>query len=146
MSWVERWMQIARVYAGWSKDPRRGVGAVIVNDRQVQVSGGWNGAPRGVADLPERYSPSLKSSYVEHAEANAIANAASEGIATRGCTIYSTYFPCSSCARAIIQAGIGIVVSPEPDMNYTARSDDWRISLEMFREAGLKVTWENEAS
>jgi dCMP deaminase len=97
VTWSDRWFGIASQYAGWSKDPRRGVGAVIVNDRQVQVSGGWNGLPRGVEDKPERYLPGAKENWVIHAEVNAILNAAAEGISTRESTIYTTYF--SLCRR-----------------------------------------------
>lgn len=46
-----------------------------------------------------------------HAEQNAIAWAAREGIALKGGTLYSTLFPCQSCAKLILQAGIVRVVA-----------------------------------
>lgn len=139
MSWVERWMQACAMHASWSKDPRRGVGAVIVNDRQVQVAGGWNGLPRGVVDHEGRYLPGAKEKWCEHAERNAIYNAAAEGHATRGCTMYSDYFPCSDCARGIIQSGIVRLVSVEPDWAYEKRAGDWRVARKMLCEAGVAI-------
>jgi dCMP deaminase len=41
-----------------------------------------------------------------HAEANAIAAAARQGISTVGSALYVTVSPCESCARLIIAAGI----------------------------------------
>ena len=46
-----------------------------------------------------------------HAEQNAIAWAAREGIALKGGTIYSTLFPCQSCAKLILQTGLREVVA-----------------------------------
>lgn len=139
MSWTKRWMEVCGLFASWSKDPRRGVGAVIVNDRQVQIAGGWNGLPRGVEDLPERYDPAVKAIWCEHAERNAIANAAAEGHATRGATIYCDYFPCDQCTRMIIQAGISRVVAPAPDFSNERYATGWRAAAVMLNEANVTV-------
>jgi dCMP deaminase len=56
-----------------------------------------------------------------HAEQNAIAWAAREGIALKGGTLYSTLFPCQSCAKLIMQAGIVAVVA-EYDYHSSAPS------------------------
>lgn len=132
-------MEQAAFKSTWSKDPRRGVGAVIVNDREVDISSGWNGLPRGVVDLPERYEPEVKPKWCEHAERNAIYNAAAEGHATRGCTLYSSYFPCADCARGVIQSGIKRIVTVEPEWDYAPRADDWAIALTMLNEAGVAI-------
>ena len=52
-----------------------------------------------------------------HAEQNAIAWAAREGIALKGGTLYSTLFPCQSCAKLLMQTGIEQVVA---DYDYHA--------------------------
>jgi len=44
-----------------------------------------------------------------HAEASAIAQAARDGIALQGSSLYSTVFPCPNCARLICEAGISKV-------------------------------------
>jgi len=49
-----------------------------------------------------------------HAEMAALMDAACRGVAVKGCTLYSTTFPCHICARHIIAAGIDRVVYIEP--------------------------------
>lgn len=49
-----------------------------------------------------------------HAEMNALLDAARRGVPVRGCTLYTTTFPCHNCARHIISAGIARVVFVEP--------------------------------
>jgi len=86
---------------------------------------------------PEKYM------WVEHAERNAVYNAARIGAATEGCTMYvNQSIICCDCARAIIQAGITRVVTPAKE--WTGHSDGGfketaDIMRTMFREAG--VTW-----
>ncbi len=109
--WDERWLCMAELVASWSKDMSRKVGAVIVDDRKVVLSIGYNGFPRGVDDTIEhRHKKGLKYQYTAHAEANAIANAAANGTRLLGSTIYITLPPCADCARLIIQSGISKVV------------------------------------
>ena len=57
---------------------------------------------------PEKYK------WIEHAERNAVYNAARMGAALAGCTAYLNWepSPCSDCCRAFIQAGITTVVGP----------------------------------
>lgn len=49
-NWDERWMKQAAAVAQWSKDPRRKVGCLIIDADNNQLSGGFNGFPRGIAD------------------------------------------------------------------------------------------------
>lgn len=49
-----------------------------------------------------------------HAEANALASAARQGISTEDCTLYVTLAPCETCARLLIAAGIRRVVYHKP--------------------------------
>ena len=49
-----------------------------------------------------------------HAEMAAISDAARHGIATAGCELFTTTFPCHDCAKHIVAAGIGRVVYIEP--------------------------------
>jgi dCMP deaminase len=48
----------------------------------------------------------LELSTATHAEANLIARAARDGLATRGAVLYVTDFPCPPCAKLIAAAGI----------------------------------------
>lgn len=49
-----------------------------------------------------------------HAEMAAITDAAKRGVELRGCSLYSTTFPCHLCARHIVSAGLKRVVYIEP--------------------------------
>ena len=65
-----------------------------------------------------------------HAEANAIYNAARNGVALKGATMYCTMAPCFNCAKAIVQCGIIKVVSK---FNYHHSND----SMELFQKLGI---------
>lgn len=74
---------------------------------------GYNGAPRGtphcalVGCLLEKDSEDREHCYrAVHAEANALVNAAYTGSATKGAAMISTYSPCVSCLKLLINAGI----------------------------------------
>jgi dCMP deaminase len=91
---------------------RAHVGAVIAKDGRV-ISTGYVGAPSGLphclevgCDISE-FSGCIRT---VHAEANAIAWAARNGLATDGSTLYCTHSPCANCAKLIINAGIERVV------------------------------------
>jgi len=45
-----------------------------------------------------------------HAEQNAINFAARYGISIEGATLYTTHYPCSWCAKSIVNAGIARVI------------------------------------
>lgn len=122
----------------WSKDPSTQVGSVIYNDQFQILSVGFNGFPRGVDDLLVRYHDrSTKLLFVAHAERNALDNCFSD---CRGATLASTLFPCNECAKSIIQRGIKRVVTrPLPDNFQVRVRFNHEISLQMFKEAGIKV-------
>jgi dCMP deaminase len=132
--WTWKFMNMAREIAKWSKDPSTKVGAVITDRNNIIRGQGYNGFPRGVDDSPVRYANrEVKYKMVVHAELNAILNANSN---VRGCTIYSTFFPCPQCAAAIIQSGITMVVS-ESSPSDDRYNDDRDLSKQMFNEAGV---------
>ena len=76
--------------------------------------------------------------FMEHAERNAIMNAARVGIPLEGCTLYCQWLPCADCARAIIQAGIVAVVVANMKIE-----ERWEASigagLQMLRESNVVV-------
>ena len=142
INWDRRWMALAELVSQWSKDPHTKNGAVIVDDRQVVLSLGWNGCPRKVDDdVKERHIPPTKYMWLEHAERNAIYNAAAVGHRCLGTRMYVTWFPCSPCARGIIQAGILEVIGKEPDWNNPKWGEDWKVAKEMFFEAEVKINF-----
>ena len=120
-SWDEYFMNMAELACERSTCLRRQVGAVLVRNNQILATG-YNGSPKGVghcADSPtgcmreklkipsgERHELCM----AVHAEQNAIIQAAYIGVSTKGATLYTTTYPCSICAKMIINAGISKVI------------------------------------
>jgi dCMP deaminase len=115
MNWDDYLLDLAEAVRQKSKDPSSKIGAVLVKDHAI-ISTGFNGFPIGVDETdPSRWQRPQKYQYVCHAERNAIALAARQGIATAGATLYMVgmgppTMPCTECAKLIIQAGIKRVV------------------------------------
>ena len=92
--WDQYYLQICQVVAGRSKDPNTQIGCVVVGPNHEIRSTGYNSFPRGIRDdVPERLVRPAKYLWIEHAERNAICNAARAGTATEGCTIYVEIMP-----------------------------------------------------
>ena len=128
--------------AGRSKDRSTKVGAVVLDDDLNLRISGYNGMPRGINDDVElRHQRPTKYLWTSHAEENCVAQAARIGVSLKGCTILLTsLFPCTTCARLIIQAGIVRVMAPRA--NATDRWDEQAaVALEMLREAGVEVIY-----
>ncbi|MDM8551815.1 cytidine/deoxycytidylate deaminase family protein [Desulfobacterales bacterium HSG2] len=122
-------MDIAVLVAKRSTCIRRAVGAVIVKDKQILTTG-YNGAPSGLKHCTE--TGCLRERLnVPSGEQNAIIQAASNGVSIRGATLFCTNFPCSICAKMIINAGIKIVC-------YQAEYPDTK-SEAYLKEANIKL-------
>jgi len=132
LRWDRRFMDLAFHIAQWSKDPNTKVGAVIVFPENHQIiATGYNGIPRHVEDLAERMSRENGEKYkwMEHAERNAIYQAAAIGVPIAGCALYTTLPPCGDCVRAIIQSGIWYVHTSPSDV-----SDAMKATVEFGKE------------
>jgi len=141
MNWTEYYMRHQYLASEKSKDPSTKIGALLVRGDNI-VSLGYNGFPRGIVDSDERLqNREEKYFYVVHAEANAILNAARNGIATKGATLYTSGMPCNECAKAIIQAGINRVFIHKqyPSLSHGKWSKSVSKAEEMFDEAGVFV-------
>ncbi|MHC4548706.1 MAG: deoxycytidylate deaminase [Planctomycetota bacterium] len=133
-------LRISKMFAEFSTCLSRKVGCIIASDAGHVISTGYNGAPKKTRHScevgcycqdPERASGTFQERLrCSHAELNAIAQAAYEGVSTRGARIYCVTFPCSFCCKAIIQAGIEKVV-------YEEEYDD-ELSRRLFAEAGIE--------
>ena len=105
LSWDEYFMSVAFLSSLRSVDEQYKGGACVVNAENRIVGIGYCGFPRGIADsvpTPER------SFFLCHSIMNAILNKNQYDI--RGSRVYCTGFPCSECAKMIIQAGITRVI------------------------------------
>ena len=106
--------------ANISSCQKKHVGAIIVKDLKI-LSSGYNGTPAGTENckdhFPDPSIPSFKNDHREwsetheiHAEQNAIAYAARNGINIEGAKMYVTYSPCINCAKMIVASGISEVI------------------------------------
>ena len=134
-NWDYRFLAMAQLVAGWSKDPSSKVGSVIADGKRI-VSLGFNGFPAGTDDDPSIYDDrERKYRRVLHAEQNAMSFAKRD---LTGCTIYITHPPCARCAAQIVQEGIKRVVCPSPSADFLTRwKDDMTEALAMFKEANV---------
>jgi dCMP deaminase len=119
-TWDEYFMFVAKVAASRSTCMSRPVGAILVLDKQILVTG-YNGSMPGdnhCLDDELCFKRSVQSAHhdkydfcrASHAEANLLAQAAKKGIRVEGATLYTTLMPCYTCTKSIAVAGIKEVV------------------------------------
>jgi len=131
-SWDEYFMNIAQDVATRSTCDRKYVGAVIVRDRMI-LSTGYNGSIRGLPHCDEVGHEMENGHCVRtvHAEANAIVQAARNGVRIEAADIYVTASPCYNCFKLIANAGIKRIF-------YGELYRDTRMK-EHAREAGIEL-------
>lgn len=131
---------IVEAVASMSKDPSTKVGAIALDENLNIIATGFNGFPRGVNDDPSRYADrETKLRLVSHAEQNLIAQAAYGGRSLRGATLLvSSLYPCSNCAKSIIQSGVSRVISPPPDTSERWREESQWAKI-MFNESHVEI-------
>lgn len=103
-------MGIAKITALRSTCERAQVGAVLVLGNRI-VSQGYAGSPPGLEHCTEvgcAIDPHTGVGCIRtiHAEANAIAYAARQGVSTVGSHMYCTHSPCLSCGKLMLSAGV----------------------------------------
>ena len=91
--------------------PRMHCGCVLVKNKNV-ISTGYNGSIPGDEHCEEIGCLIVVNYCVRtvHAEMNALVQAAKRGHAVDGATAYVTNMPCTTCAKALITAGVKRVV------------------------------------
>ena len=130
VSWEKYFMNIATEVATRSTCDRKHVGAVIVREKTI-LSTGYNGSIKGLPHCDEVGHEMVDGHCVRttHAEANAIVQAAKNGVSTRQAEIYVTASPCYNCFKLIANSGIKTIY-------YDEFYRDDRI-LEHAKEAGI---------
>jgi dCMP deaminase len=139
--WHNRYLDLARDVAHWSKDPSTQCGAIVIGESGQVLSQGYNGFPRGMDDSEELYNDrDTKYDRIVHAEMNAIYNCALNGVTPKGATLYVHGLPCChECAKAIIQVGIKkVVMSQACNIRW---NDSCGKGMDYLDEAGVKVTY-----
>lgn len=139
-SWDEYFLEIAKIVAKRSTCIRRHVGAILVKEKRILATG-YNGAPSNIRHCLDvgciRESKNIPSGERHelcrgiHAEQNLIIQAAYHGVPISNSILYCTNFPCSICAKMIINAGIERIVYLDgyPDS----------LSEELIKEAKIEV-------
>jgi dCMP deaminase len=126
-SWDEYFLRITKEVAQRSTCLRRKVGALLVMDKHILTTG-YNGAPSGIQHCLEigclreqlKVPPGERHELCRglHAEMNALIQAANYSTKISGATLYSTTYPCSMCAKMLVNAGIKRIVTlsdyPDP--------------------------------
>ncbi len=143
-SWDSYFIEIATVASKRSTCLRRKVGAVLVRDKKILATG-YNGAPSGLSHCLDvgclREQNNVPSGERHelcrgvHAEQNLITQAALHGVSTKGADVYCTHYPCSLCAKMLINIKVNriVVLNDYPD----------EMAAELFEEAGIEVVFLN---
>ena len=107
VDWHTYFMNIALQVSTRSTCPRKKVGAVIARDRTI-LSTGYNGSIRGLPHCSEVGHMMEDGHCVAtiHAEANAIIQAARNGVMIEGATNYVTASPCWNCFKQLANSGV----------------------------------------
>lgn len=95
--------------SNFSDDPRTQNGAILVKGNNI-IGVGVNKFPTNVQKTAERLERPKKYQFMEHAERNAIYDAARYGFSVIDSTLYCPWYCCADCARALVQAGVKRVV------------------------------------
>lgn len=141
--WDEYWLAIMDAVGRRATCPRGMFGCVIVRDN-VLLSTGYVGAPKGAPQCDEvgclikevKHGDGHVSQHCKrtvHAEANAILQAAKNGVKISGSTLYCGMCPCRDCAMLIVNSGIKRVIVRK---DYHESADTKR----MFEDAGVELT------
>ena len=132
ISWKNYFMNIAREVATRSTCSRKHVGAVIVRDKTI-LSTGYNGSIKGLPHCDDAGCDMVDGHCVRtsHAEANAIVQAAKNGVGIDQSKIYVTASPCYDCFKLIANAGINTIYYEEfyRDQRIIDRSKEIGIQL-----------------
>lgn len=105
--WHSYFMHIAQAVASRGTCDRKQVGAIIVSEETI-LSTGYNGSIRGLPHCDDVGHDMVNGHCRRtiHAEANAILQAARNGVKIKGADIYTTASPCWECFKMIANSGI----------------------------------------
>lgn len=131
----------------FSKDTKRKVGCIILeNESLIQLSCGYNGLPRKLKETKKRWLKENKDYYVIHAETNAIIQASRTNTNIKNSIMVCNRFPCHNCCMNLIQAGIKLLITVEPEWNNLSKK--WKKSFfaskEMLDELKIEIMFFKE--
>lgn len=131
-SWDEYFLKLAMLASERATCPRMHCGCVLVKDRFVLATG-YNGSLPGQPHCEAVGCLIVDNHCVRtnHAEMNALIQAARHGVNTSGATAYITNMSCTTCAKALIAAGIKRVVVFS-DFHDT-------LATQFYKDAGVEI-------
>lgn len=131
-TWDQYFLKLAMLASERATCPRMHCGCVLVRNKNV-VATGYNGSIPGDDHCEDVGCLVVDNHCVRtnHAEMNALCQAAKLGNSVEGATAYVTNMPCTSCAKAVILAGIKRVVV------FSDYHDT--LATEFFAKAGVKI-------
>lgn len=141
-SWDDYFMGIVDAVSKRATCDRGRTAVIIVKDKRILATG-YVGSPMGMPHCDDVGHQIKKMVHEDghisqhcvrtnHAEVNAIALAARNGISIDGSTLYCKLEPCYTCGKMLINAGIKKVVCQK---RYHAAED----TRELFMKAGVKL-------
>jgi dCMP deaminase len=130
--WDEYFLKLAMLASERATCPRMHCGCVLVSDKNV-VATGYNGSIPGDAHCDDVGCLLVDNHCVRtvHAEMNAMTQAAKRGHPVDGATAYVTNMPCTTCAKALVAAGVKRVVV------FSDYHDT--LALQFFNKGGVKI-------
>ena len=131
-SWDEYFLKLAMLASERATCPRMHCGCVLVRDKNV-IATGYNGSIPG-DDHCEDVGCWVVDDHcirTNHAEMNALMQAAKKGHLADGSTAYVTNMPCTTCAKALIASGVKRVVVFS-DFHDT-------LAVQFFRKANIVI-------
>jgi len=133
-SWDAYFLKIAHQIATRATCDRKHVGCVITRDRAILATG-YNGSIQGMAHCDDAGHMMRDNHCVRtiHAEANAFVQAARNGTAVQGATLYCTAFPCWECFKLVTNAGIIEIVYDEP----YRQGDSYTLTSQICHDLGI---------
>ena len=136
--WDEYFMKIAVDVASRSTCDRKHVGSVIVRDRNI-LSTGYNGSIAGMPHCDEVGHMMENDHCIAtiHSEANAIIQAAKNGVCINGASLYTTASPCWNCFKIIINAGMKRIFFGEFYRDERIFSVAQRLGVELIDLSGV---------
>ena len=138
VSWETYFMNVATEVATRSTCDRKHVGAVIVRNKNI-LSTGYNGSIKGLPHCDEVGHEMVDGHCIRttHAEANAIVQAAKNGVSIDNSEIFVTASPCYNCFKLIANSGIKVIYYRElyRDQRITDRAKEVGIELVSLEES-----------
>ena len=130
--WDEYFLKLAMLASERATCPRMHCGCILARGKNV-ISTGYNGSIPGDDHCEDVGCLVVDNHCVRtvHAEMNALVQAARWGTSTDGATAYVTNMPCTTCAKALISAGVKRIVVFS-DFHDT-------LAVEFFSKAKIKV-------